>query len=75
VQGRARQVRDRRLQGVETVIQRQQRVFAESDDQAVSAGRRNSSLEYICGCFEVEGFSGSGIELPGDGVELFLADV
>ena len=32
MQGRARQVRDRRLQGMEAVIQWQQRVFAEGND-------------------------------------------
>ena len=32
MQGRAGQVRDRRLQGIKTVIKRQQRVFAEGND-------------------------------------------
>ena len=37
VQRRPRQLRDRGLQGVEAVVQRQQRVLAESDDASVLA--------------------------------------
>ena len=39
MQGRARQVRDGGLQGVETVVQRQQGVAAEGDDDRLLLGR------------------------------------
>ena len=41
VQGRPRQVRDRRLQGIEAVIERQQCVLAEGDDHRLFLGRQN----------------------------------
>ncbi|MDB5369795.1 MAG: hypothetical protein JWP20_1353 [Roseomonas sp.] len=41
VQGRARQVRDGRLQGVEAVIKRQQRVPPEGDDHSLILNREN----------------------------------
>lgn len=40
VQRRACQVRDRRLQGIETVIQRQQRVLAKCDDDCLASTDR-----------------------------------
>jgi hypothetical protein len=41
VQGRPRQVRDRRLQRIETVILRQQRMLAEGDNHRLFLGRQH----------------------------------
>ena len=44
VQRRARQVRDRRLQGVEAVVERQQRMPAEGDDDRLLLDRQHGRL-------------------------------
>ena len=47
VQGRARQMRDRRLQGIEAVVERQERVPAESDDHRLLLDREHSRLGFL----------------------------
>ena len=41
MQGRAGQMRDRRLQGIEAIVERQQRMLAEGDDDRLLLGRQH----------------------------------
>lgn len=47
VQGRARQVRDGRLQAMKAVVQRQQRVPAESDDDGLFFCRQDAGVGFL----------------------------
>tara|TARA_R110002124_G_scaffold133942_1_gene296435 strand:- start:5879 stop:6151 length:273 start_codon:yes stop_codon:yes gene_type:complete len=40
-------MRDRRLQGIEAVVQRQQRVLAEIDDRSLFLGRQNRRAHHF----------------------------
>jgi hypothetical protein len=65
VQRRARQVRDRGLQGVEAVVQRKQRVPAEGDDHRLILDRQHGG----------SGDLGAGRQIGGGGPLLPLGDV
>ena len=53
VQRRAGQVRDRRLQGIETIVQRQQRVPAKRDDDGLLSGRQHGRLRVLRTCRQI----------------------